>query len=60
MVHGTISKDEQKRRQEVNDALASGQDLARRSLFALLDRGPINSEVEWNALIPDDPENARE
>ena len=60
VVHGTISKDEQKRRQEVSDALASGKDLASRSLFALLDRGPINSEVEWNALIPDDPENARE
>ena len=57
VVHGTVSKDQEKRRQELADALASGRELARRSLFALLDRGPINSEREWNALVGDDPED---
>ena len=60
VVHGTVSKDEQKRQQEVSDALASGQDLARRSLFALLDRGPINSEAEWNALVSGNSEDGDE
>ena len=60
VVHGTVSKDARKRHQELGGALASGRDLARRSLFALLDRGPINSEAEWNALVPDDPADAGE
>ena len=58
VVHGTVSKDQEKRGQELVDALASGRELARRSLFALLDRGPINNEREWNALVGDDPEDA--
>ena len=60
VVHGTVSKDPQKRELELHDALASGRDLARRSLFALLDRGPINSEAEWEARVPDDPAGAGE
>ena len=60
VVHGTVSKDPRKREKELAGALASGRDLARRSLFALLDRGPINSEAEWNALVPDDPADACE
>ncbi len=53
VAHGTISLDPQKRGKELDSALASGRDLARRSLFALLDRGPINSKAEWNALVSD-------
>ena len=60
VVHGTVSKDARKRGKELDGALASGRDLARRSLFALLDRGPINSEAEWSALVPDDPADAGE
>ena len=58
VVHGTVSRDPPKREKELAGALALGRDLARRSLFALLDRGPINSEAEWNALVPDDPAGA--
>ncbi|MYN63778.1 MAG: hypothetical protein F4X11_01915 [Acidobacteria bacterium] len=58
VVHGTVSRDPRKREKELTGALASGRDLARRSLFALLDRGPINSEAEWNAFVPDDPADA--
>ena len=60
VAHGTVSNDPRRREKELARALASGRDLARRSLFALLDRGPINSEAEWNALVPDDPEDACE
>ena len=58
IVHGTVSKNEQKRERELAGALASGRELARRTLFALLDRGPINCEAEWDALVPDDHEDA--
>ena len=58
IVHGTVSKNEQKRERELVGALASGRDLARRTLFALLDRGPINCESEWDALVPNDLEDA--
>ncbi|MCY3590317.1 MAG: HEPN domain-containing protein [Acidobacteria bacterium] len=54
IVHGTVSKDRQKRERELAGALASGQELARRTLFRLLDRGPVNSESEWDALVPED------
>ena len=60
VVHGTVSKDQRKRERELAGALASGWDFARRSLFALLDRGPINSEAEWCALVPDEPAVAGE
>ncbi len=60
VVHGTVSKHPRKREKELDDALASGQGLARRSLFALLDRGPINSEAEWEAHVPDEPAGAGE
>lgn len=55
-VHGAVSKNHRKREKELGDALVSGRDLARRSLFALLRRGPINSEAEWNTLVQDDSE----
>ena len=60
VVHGTVSKDPQKREKELAAALASGQNLARRSLFALLDRGPINRKDQWEALVPDEPADAGE
>lgn len=55
VVHGTVSKDRQKRERELAGALASGQELARRTLFSLLARGPVNDESEWNALMRQDP-----
>ena len=58
VVHGTVSKDRQKRERELADALASGRELARRTLFALLARGPVNDESEWDALVPEDPTGA--
>ena len=58
IVHGTVSKNKRKRERELTGALASGRELARRTLFALLDRGPINSESEWDALVPDDHQDA--
>ena len=58
VVHGTVSKDPRKREKELAAALASGRELARRSLFALLDRGPINSKDQWEALVPEEPADA--
>ena len=60
VVHGNVSKNRRKRERELASALASGRAFARRSLFALLDRGPINTEAEWNTLVPDDREDAGE
>ena len=54
VVHGTISKNPQKRERELAAALESGQELARRTLFALLDRGPIDKS-EWDRLVPEEP-----
>ena len=54
VVHGTVSKDPRKRERELAAALESGRDLARRTLFALLDRGPINKS-EWDRLVPEEP-----
>lgn len=51
IVHGTVSKEQRRREKEVGDALASGRELARRSLFAVLNHGPINNEAEWDALV---------
>ena len=58
VVHGTVSKDRQKRERELADALASGRELARRTLFRSLARGPVNDESEWDALVPEDPTGA--
>ena len=58
IVHGTVSKNQQKRDRELADALETGRELARRTLFTLLDRGPINCESEWDALVPDDQADA--
>lgn len=58
IVHGTASKNHQKRERELIGALDSGRELARRTLFALLDHGPIESEDEWEALAMDDHERA--
>ena len=54
VVHGTVSKNPEKREQELAAALESGQELARRTLFALLDRGPIN-KGEWDRFVPEEP-----
>lgn len=51
VVHGTVSKDRQKRERELAGALVSGQELARSTLFRLLARGPINDESQWDALV---------
>lgn len=51
VVHGTVSRDRQRREREFVDALKSGRELARRTLLHLLARGPINDESEWDALI---------
>ena len=58
VVHGTVSKNRQKRERELADALASGRELARRTLFGLLARGPVNDESEWDALMSEDPTGA--
>ena len=58
VVHGTISKDRQKRERELAEALASGRELARRTLFRLLARGPVNDESEWDALVREDSTRA--
>ena len=58
IVHGTVSKDREKRERELTDALASGRELARRTLFGLLARGPVNDESEWDALVAEDPTGA--
>ena len=58
VVHGTVSKDRQKRERELAGALASGRDLARRTLFALLARGPVNDKSEWDELVLEDPTGA--
>ena len=55
VVHGTVSKDRRRRERELAGALASGRELARRTLFALLARGPVNRESEWDALVPEQP-----
>ena len=55
VVHGTVSKDRRKRERELASALESGQELARRTLFALLARGPVDDESEWDALVIKDP-----
>ena len=55
VVHGTVSRDRRKRELELADALESGQELARRTLFRLLARGPVNDEGEWSALVQEDP-----
>ena len=52
VVHGTASKNRQKRSAELASALESGRELARRTLFGLLARGPVNDESEWDALVP--------
>ena len=54
VVHGTVSRNPQKRERELAGALKSGQELARRTLFALLDRGLINKS-EWDRLVPEEP-----
>ena len=56
VVHGTASKNPRKRERELAlaGALKSGQELARRTLFSLLDRGPI-SKSEWDRLVPWEP-----
>lgn len=51
VVHGTVSRDRQKRERELAGALESGRELARRTLFRLLARGPINDETQWGALV---------
>ena len=58
VVHGTVSKNRQKREQELTGALASGRELARRTLFRLLTRGPVNDASEWDALVPEEPAGA--
>ena len=58
VVHGTVGTDRRKRERELADALESGRELARRTLFALLARGPVNDESEWDALVPEDPKGA--
>lgn len=58
VVHGTVSKDRQKRGRELDNALASGRALARRTLFCLLARGPVNDESEWDALVQEDSTHA--
>ena len=55
VVHGTVGKDRRRRERELDGALASGRELARRTLFALLARAPVNSESEWDALLPVQP-----
>lgn len=54
VVHGTVSQDPEKRAQELGAALESGRELARRTLFRLLARGPVNDENEWDALLQED------
>ena len=58
VVHGTVSKDHQKRELEFAGALESGRELARRTLFAMLARGPVNDECEWDALLAKMPAGA--
>ena len=58
VVHGTVSKDHQKRELEFAGALESGRKLARRTLFAMLARGPVNDECEWDALLAKMPARA--
>ncbi len=53
VVHGTVSKNPQKRERELTAALESGRELARRTLFSLLDRGPINKS-EWDKFVPEE------
>ena len=60
VVHGTVSKDPQKREQELAGALESGRELARRTLFGLLARGPVHHESEWDALVSQDPAAAND
>ncbi|MDD9980907.1 MAG: HEPN domain-containing protein [Gammaproteobacteria bacterium] len=55
VVHGTASEDRQKRGRELDSALKSGRQLARRTLFRLLARGPVNDESEWDTLMRHDP-----
>ena len=59
-VHGTVSKDSQKRERELADALVSGQELARRSLFGLLARGPVNEASKWEALMTEESTGERD
>ena len=58
VAHGTVSKDPRKRDRELAGALESGRELARRTLFAFLARGPVNDKCEWDALVPGDPTGA--
>ena len=51
VVHGTTSRDPRKRERELAGALNSGRELARQTLFALLARGPINDERQWDVLV---------
>ena len=51
VVHGTISRDPRRRERELASALDSGRELARRTLFALLVRGPISNERQWDVLV---------
>ena len=51
VIHGTAGKDLEKRRRELASTLASGRELARRTLLCLLARGPVNDESEWDALV---------
>ena len=60
VVHGTVSKDRQIRERELTDALASGRELVRRTLFGLLARGPVDDENEWDALMQEGPTGARD
>ncbi|MCY3735528.1 MAG: HEPN domain-containing protein [Gemmatimonadaceae bacterium] len=58
VVHGTVSKDREKRNRELASALESGRELARRTLFRLLARGPVHHESEWDALMQESPTGA--
>ena len=52
--------DRQTRERELTDALKSGRELARRTLFRLLARGPVNDENEWDALMQEGQTGARD
>ncbi len=58
VVHGTVSRDRQKRERELAGALETGRELARSTLFGLLARGPVHHESEWDALMQESPTGA--
>ena len=55
VVHGSYGKDRRKRELELAGALETGRKLARRTLFALLARGPVHNESQWDALLAEQP-----